>query len=81
MASNTIPAPVCLANRLRRLLAAIEPWYDGGKIHVERMQGMRLGDGGHLEAGGEGPVRYVELQWFGIHLAVQFGRTPKALRS
>ncbi|MEG3176164.1 hypothetical protein U1872_07990 [Sphingomonas sp. RB3P16] len=81
MASNTIPAPVCLANRLRRLLGAIEPWYNWGEVHVERMQEVRFGDGSHIEAGGEGPVRYVELQWLGIHLAVQFGRTPKAVRS
>lgn len=80
MAFSTIPAPVCPANRLRRLIASIEPWYNWGEVHIERMQEVRLGDGGHVEAGGEGPVRYVEVQWLGVHLAIQFGCTPKAVR-
>ena len=65
---------------LRRVVTAIEPWYNWGEIHVERMQELRLADGSHVQAGGEGPVRFVEVQWFGIHLALQFGRTPKAVR-
>ena len=65
---------------LRRFVAAIEPWYNWGEVYVERMQELRLGDGVHIGAGGEGPVRFVEVQWFGIHLALQFGRTPKAVR-
>lgn len=68
------------ATALRRFVTAIEPWYNWGEIHVERMQELRLADGGHVQAGGEGPVHFVELQWFGIHLALQFGRTPKAVR-
>ncbi len=64
---------------IRSALAAIEPWYDWGTIHVERLQELRLVDG-NIESGGEGPVRYAVLQWFGIHLAVQVGRTPLAAR-
>ena len=62
----------------QRLIAAIEPWYNWGEIHVERMQGMRLGSDGYHQAIGEGPVRYFELQWFGVHLQLQVGRTPPA---
>jgi hypothetical protein len=63
---------------VKRLLSAIEPWYNWGEIHVERMEGMRPGADDFPQAVGEGAVRFFELQWFGIHLAVQFGRTPKA---
>jgi hypothetical protein len=26
---------------------------------------------------GEGPVRFVQLQWFGLHLSFQIGCTPQ----
>ena len=54
------------------VITAIEPWYDWGKIGVERMESLRVG-----ETPADGEVRFVELQWFGIHLAIQVGRTPK----
>ncbi|WP_242183124.1 hypothetical protein [Sphingomonas sp. CARO-RG-8B-R24-01] len=63
--------------RWQRILAAVEPWYNWGEIYIERMQGMRMGSDDFPQAIGEGCVRYVEIQWFGIHFAVQFGRTPK----
>jgi len=56
----------------RTILAAVEPWYDWGKIGVERMESLRPG-----QAPTDGEVRYVELQWLGIHIAFQIGRTPK----
>lgn len=70
-----------IVSAARRLIAAIEPWYDWGTIYIERMQELRFGDGGHIEAGGEGTAGYFQLQWFGIHLQIQLGRTPKAVRS
>lgn len=68
------------AARLRRFITAAEPWYDWGEIYVERMQEVRVADGGRLETGGEGAVRYFQIQWFGLHLGFQLGRTPKAVR-
>ena len=65
---------------LGRIINAIEPGDNWGVIHVERMQELRLDDGGTVEVGGEGPVRFFEIQWFGVHLQVQIGRTPKAVR-
>lgn len=65
-----------IASGLRRFIAA-EPWYNWGEVYVERMEEIRVDEGGRLHVGGEGPVRYFELQWFGIHIAVQLGRTPK----
>ena len=62
--------------RLRRFIAAIEPWYNWGEIYVERMQGMHISSDGYPQAIGEGPVRYFELQWFSFHLQLQIGRTP-----
>lgn len=66
-----------ISHGLRRIIAAAEPWYNWGEIYVERMEELRVDEGGRLHVGGEGPVHYFELQWFGIHFAVQFGRTPK----
>ncbi len=48
----------------------MEPWYDWGTIHVERMEET---DPATMTPDGEGPVRFVQLQWFGLHL----GRTPQ----
>ena len=69
---NTVTADVRPSNPLRRVLAAIEPWYDWGTIYIERMEGTTL-----ERSGGEGAVRYFQLQWFGLHFGLQIGRTPK----
>lgn len=61
----------------RSFLAAIEPWYNWGEIYVERMEGMHAGSDGFPQSIGEGPVRYFEIQWFGMHFALQLGRTPE----
>jgi hypothetical protein len=58
-----------IAAKLRRFFAPIEPWYDWGATHVER-----------LDAPGEGPGRFVELQWLGLSITVFFGRTPKRVQ-
>lgn len=63
----------------RRVLKAIEPWYNWGTLSVERMQGMRLVDGA-ITPEADGDVAFFELQWFGLHLEIQIGRTPKAVR-
>lgn len=55
-----------------RLIAAIEPWYDWGKVGVERTESLRPG-----QIAADGEVRFVELQWLGIHIGFQIGRTPK----
>ena len=52
---------------IRKALAAVEPWYDWGRTYVERM-----------DCPGEGPGRFVELQWLGIKITLFFGRTPVA---
>ena len=59
---------------LARIIAAAEPWYDWGTIHIERMEGTNAET---LNPGGEGPVRFIQLQWFGIHIGLQIGSTPK----
>lgn len=56
--------------RLRRLLALVEPWYNWGKVAVERMETV---DGLYSD---EGDVRFFEVQWLGLHLGFQLGRTP-----
>lgn len=59
----------------RAVIDAIEPWYDWGKISVQRMESLRPG-----KTVADGEVRYFELQWFGVHIAFQIGRTPKGGR-
>lgn len=61
-----------IATTARAVINAIEPWYDWGRIGVERMESLRPG-----KTATDGEVRFFELQWLGIHLAFQIGRTPK----
>ena len=56
----------------RAVITAIELWYDWGTIGVERMESLRPG-----KTATDGEVRFFELQWLGIHLAFQIGRTPE----
>ncbi len=69
-----IPVPARVVQVLRRAGRAVEPWYDWGTIHIERMEGT---DPATMTPGGEGPVRFVQLQWFGLHIGFQIGRTPQ----
>lgn len=55
----------------QRFLAAIEPWYDWGTINTVNMDARTHDD----QVDGE--VRFFEIQWFGLHFGVQFGRTPR----
>ena len=50
---------------LRRLIAAIEPWYDWGATFIERLGGD-----------GEGPGHWFSLEWLGLNFTVFIGRTP-----
>lgn len=59
----------------RSVIAAIEPWYDWGVIEIERMQGLTR------EHSVIGSVRFFDLQWFGLHIGFQIGRTPKEVQS
>lgn len=70
LAVNRDAAPTAV----RHLLAAAEPWYDWGKIGVERMESLRPG-----QIATDGEVRFFELQWLGMHIAFQVGRTPKRM--
>jgi hypothetical protein len=64
-----LTSPRVLASRM---LLAVGPWYDWGKINVVNM------DAPSLDEEVEGDVRYFDLQWLGIHLSIQFGRAPRA---
>lgn len=59
----------------RAVIDALEPWYDWGKISVQRMESLRPG-----KSITDGEVRYFEMQWLGVHIAFQIGRTPKGAR-
>ncbi|SFO02041.1 hypothetical protein [Sphingomonas sp. OK281] len=61
-----------IVTHARTVIDTLEPWYDWGKIGVERMESLRPG-----KTATDGEVRFFELQWLGIHIAFQIGRTPK----
>lgn len=63
-----LPSPRAAASRVLR---AITPWYDWGTVNVSNMDAATAADEVH------GDVRYFDLQWFGIHLGFQSGRTPR----
>jgi hypothetical protein len=66
-----VPTHARRANPLLRVWAALEPWYDWGKISITNLDA-------HTDSQiVEGDVRYFDLQWFGIHIGLQLGRTPK----
>lgn len=61
-----------IGTAVRAVIDALEPWYDWGKIGVESMESLRPS-----KTATDGEVRFFELQWLGIHIAFQIGRTPK----
>ena len=74
---RTIPPCAWLAKFARRMrsasrraLYAVQPWYDWGRINAFRLDATTEGEMS------DGLVRYLELQWFGVHLGLLFGRTP-----
>lgn len=65
MADTTLQPRLAPANPFRRMIDAIEPWYDWGTTDIER-----------LEGDGEGPGGWFTLQWLGLNITVFAGRTP-----
>ncbi len=59
-----------MTNVVKRALSAIEPWYNWGSVTVERLDAVSE------DHGNEGDVSFFDLQWFGLHLSFQIGRTP-----
>lgn len=58
----------------RRILIALEPWYDWGTTTTVNFDATTEAEQV------EGEVYRFELQWFGLHIGFQIGRTPKAVR-
>jgi hypothetical protein len=54
-----------------KILRRLEPWYDWGTINTVNMDART----GAEQV--EGDVYRFELQWLGLHLGFQIGRTPK----
>lgn len=57
---------------LRRVIAAIEPWYDWGIYEVSRLDAHEP----DFSDESYGQVRFCQLQWLGVHFLIQVGRTP-----
>ncbi|AHE55889.1 hypothetical protein [Sphingomonas sanxanigenens] len=60
---------------IARIIAALEPWYDWGVIEIENLN-ARTED--ELVSS---QVRFFDLQWFGLHLSIQYGRAPRRSRA
>ena len=60
---------------LKRLLKAIEPWYDWGARSVFRLDHHER----DFSDESEGNAFRFEIQWLGAHLAFEIGRTPRKL--
>ena len=58
---------------LRRLLSAIEPWYDWGTINTWRLDARTLEEADASEF----MIPKFELQWLGMALELRFGRMPR----
>lgn len=52
-------------NRLRKILAAIEPWYQWGKCSCVSLRDERDFDG-----------RFLILEWLNFQINIQVGRAP-----
>lgn len=62
-----------LTELVRRRVPWLEPWYDWGKTTIWRLDQVER----DFSDEAEGEVWLVELQWFGLHLAVQLGHQPR----
>jgi len=60
---------------IRRMLRAIEPWYDSGLLNTTNLDAKIETDVV------DGYVWFFQIQWLGLHLGFEIGRTPRALKS
>lgn len=61
-----------IVDRIRCHAPWLEPWYNCGSINILRLDARETDFSDESEAG----AWTFELQWFGVHFAVQLGRTP-----
>lgn len=61
-----------LRGRIRRHAPWLEPWYDWGTTNAFRLDAQESDFSDESEA----EVRHFEVQWLGLHFAIQIGRTP-----
>ncbi|WBO22300.1 hypothetical protein [Sphingomonas abietis] len=54
----------------RRFIAAVEPWYQWGPAGISSVRDEIDGDGWQFS-----------IDWFGLHLMIIVGRTPKVVQS
>jgi hypothetical protein len=64
-----------LLRTVRRHMPWLEPWYDWGTSNVFRLDTREV----DFSDESEGPAKFFELQWLGISLALQVGRTPRKI--
>ncbi|WP_159981890.1 MULTISPECIES: hypothetical protein [unclassified Novosphingobium] len=60
---------------LHRLIAAIEPWYDWRQRDIFRLDTEER----DFSDESEGTAFRFDLQWLGVHLAFEIGRTPRKI--
>lgn len=64
-----------LLRAIRHRVPWLEPWYDWGTSNVFRLDTQEV----DFSDESEGPAKFFELQWLGISLALQVGRTPRKI--
>jgi hypothetical protein len=69
MATDTIKP----GGPIRRFAKALVPWYDWGTVNTWRL------DAATIDEEGYGEVGFFHLQWLGLNLKIEIGRTPKAV--
>lgn len=60
---------------LQRIMSAVEPWYDWRWRNIFRLSAQEM----DFSDESEGKAFRFDLQWLGVHLAFEIGRTPRKL--
>jgi hypothetical protein len=62
-----------LLRTIRTRVPWLEPWYDWSRVNTWRLDQVEH----DFSDEAEGEVWLIELQWFGLHFAIQLGRQPR----
>lgn len=62
-----------LLRAIRCRMPWLEPWYDWSRVNTWRLNQVEH----DFSDEAEGEVWLIELQWFGLHFAIQLGRQPR----
>lgn len=67
-----VPTKADILAAIKRVLKKLEPWYDLGRCERARLDSKCA----HFSDESWGQVYRLDLQWLGVHCAIELGRTP-----